>query len=403
MSIQPYPVIGIQQMKDILLRCYLNHRQTNHRFVPNFLGPAGQGKTQGVFQFVDELNALYNLDCIGLTLRLNQSDPTDLKGIPLYDRTGKRQYCTFATPRMLPIVGDPESGVAPFQVLFIDEFNQAPPTLQNLAANLMDGTIGDARLDLDRLLIVLAGNRSSDGAAVYEMPTNVRTRVLTFLVENSFPEWKAYALQKKANPAVIGYLEVFTNVFNDAGKATEESSYPNPRTWTTVSEDMNIWGEKWLEMPLSRSFVQAALGVNIGNTFFNFAEKLYAGINVEEIFQKGECLGLQDDMPMEFFYAILIELAYRVEQLLRQTKEAMEANGYAYSTQHFMQFVPEDFVFFINNVYTFLDKRIKRPFRIIFSKSIDPKLYSIFSAVLYTSKQFPVAQAVHKDLVQSVG
>ena len=75
------------------------------------LGKPGQGKTAAVDQVVNE----YQQENPGKkvlywSLRLNQCDPTDIKGVPLYAKTPSGlDICKFAVPDMFPIQGVPDS------------------------------------------------------------------------------------------------------------------------------------------------------------------------------------------------------------------------------------------------------------------------------------------------------
>src|SRR5262245_57674063 len=82
-------------------------------------GPPGVGKSSIVAQVARE-GALGFVD-----LRLAQLAPTDLRGLPVAEGSVARWY----PPEFLPTRGD--------GVLFLDELNMAPPTMQGLAQQLV--------------------------------------------------------------------------------------------------------------------------------------------------------------------------------------------------------------------------------------------------------------------------
>ena len=110
--------------------------------VPTFLwGAPGIGKSSIVKQIADEKG----LDFIDLRLAL--MDPTDLKGIPFYDK--ETHTALWAPPAFLPREGE--------GILFLDELNSAAPAVQSSAYQLiLDRRIGEYELP-DGWAIVAAG------------------------------------------------------------------------------------------------------------------------------------------------------------------------------------------------------------------------------------------------------
>ena len=115
--------------------------------VPTFLwGAPGIGKSSIVKQIADSLNIGF------IDLRLALMDPTDLKGIPFYDK--ESHSALWAPPAFLPRDGT--------GILFLDELNSAPPSVQASAYQLiLDRKVGEYELP-DGWAIVSAGNRESD-------------------------------------------------------------------------------------------------------------------------------------------------------------------------------------------------------------------------------------------------
>ena len=82
-------------------------------------GPPGIGKSEVVQEIADELKGLV------IDLRMAQMEPTDIRGIPFYNKdTGKMDWA--------PPVEMPDEELAsqyPLIVLFMDEMNSAPPAV----------------------------------------------------------------------------------------------------------------------------------------------------------------------------------------------------------------------------------------------------------------------------------
>lgn len=115
--------------------------------VPTFLwGAPGIGKSSIVKQIAQQKDVGF------IDLRLALMDPTDLKGIPFYDK--ESHTALWAPPAFLPREGE--------GILFLDELNSAAPAVQSSAYQLiLDRRVGEYVLP-DGWAIVAAGNREGD-------------------------------------------------------------------------------------------------------------------------------------------------------------------------------------------------------------------------------------------------
>ena len=95
---------------------------------PLFLwGPPGIGKSELVADITQDLGG-YMID-----LRLGQMEPTDIRGIPFYNKdSGKMDW---AEPVDLPT--EEFASQYPIVVLFMDEMNSAAPSVQAAAYQLI--------------------------------------------------------------------------------------------------------------------------------------------------------------------------------------------------------------------------------------------------------------------------
>ena len=164
---------------------------------PLFLwGPPGIGKSELVEGITNDLGGLM------IDLRLGQMEPTDIRGIPFYNKElGKMDW---APPIELP---DEESAAAyPIVVLFLDELNSAAPSVQSAAYQLiLNRRIGKYRLP-DNVVMVAAGNRESDKGVTYRMPTPLANRFIHQEMKVDFGSWQTWAVENKIHPEVVGYL-----------------------------------------------------------------------------------------------------------------------------------------------------------------------------------------------------
>ena len=121
-----------------------------------------------------------------IDLRLGQMEPTDIRGIPFYNKDiGKMDW---APPVELP--DEEMSKDYPIVVLFLDELNSAAPSVQSAAYQLiLNRRIGKYRLP-DNVVMVAAGNRESDKGVTYRMPTPLANRFIHQEMKVDFSSWQ---------------------------------------------------------------------------------------------------------------------------------------------------------------------------------------------------------------------
>ena len=194
---------------------------------PLFLwGPPGIGKSELVENITRELGG-HMID-----LRLGQMEPTDIRGIPFYNKDiGKMDW---APPVELP---DEElASQYPIVVLFLDELNSAAPSVQSAAYQLiLNRRIGKFRLP-DNVVMVAAGNRESDKGVTYRMPTPLANRFLHQEMKVDFPSWQEWAVLNKIHKDVVGYLSFAKQDLYDFDAKSASRAFATPRTWSFVSE-----------------------------------------------------------------------------------------------------------------------------------------------------------------------
>jgi len=194
---------------------------------PVFLwGPPGIGKSEIVEEITNDLNGyLYDL-------RLGQMEPTDIRGIPFYNKdTGLMDW---APPIDLP----DEDTCSQYDTvtLFLDEMNSAPPAVQAAAYQLiLNRRIGKYRLP-DNVVIVAAGNRDSDKGVTYRMPTPLANRFLHLEMRVDFDSWQKWALLNNVHSEVVGYLTFAKQDLFDFNAKSSSHAFPTPRSWTFASD-----------------------------------------------------------------------------------------------------------------------------------------------------------------------
>lgn len=194
---------------------------------PVFLwGPPGIGKSELVEGITRELGG-YMID-----LRLGQMEPTDIRGIPFYNKD--KGVMDWAAPIDLP---DAElASQYPVVVLFLDEMNSAAPSVQSAAYQLvLNRRVGKYVLP-DNVVMVAAGNRESDKGVTYRMPTPLANRFIHQEMKVDFPSWQEWAVQNNIHKDVVGYLSFAKQDLYDFDSKSSSRSFATPRTWSFVSE-----------------------------------------------------------------------------------------------------------------------------------------------------------------------
>jgi hypothetical protein len=194
---------------------------------PLFLwGPPGIGKSELVEGIANDLNGLM------IDLRLGQMEPTDIRGIPFYNKDiGKMDW---APPVELP---DEETAAQyPIVVLFLDELNSAAPSVQSAAYQLiLNRRIGKYKLP-DNVVMVAAGNRESDKGVTYRMPTPLANRFIHQEMKVDFPSWLEWAVNNRVHKDVVGYLSFAKQDLYDFDAKSASRAFATPRSWTFVSQ-----------------------------------------------------------------------------------------------------------------------------------------------------------------------
>jgi hypothetical protein len=194
---------------------------------PLFLwGPPGIGKSELVADIAQELGG-YMID-----LRLGQMEPTDIRGIPFYNKdNGKMDW---AEPVDLPTAEF--AGQYPIVVLFLDEMNSAAPSVQAAAYQLiLNRRVGKYFLP-DNVVLVAAGNRESDKGVTYRMPTPLANRFIHQEMRVDFASYQEWAVNNNIHKDVVGYLSFAKQDLYDFDPKSASRAFATPRSWTFVSQ-----------------------------------------------------------------------------------------------------------------------------------------------------------------------
>ena len=275
---------------------------------PVFLwGPPGIGKSELVADIAQEMKG-HMID-----LRLGQMDPTDIRGIPYYNK--EMNLMDWAPPIDLP--SEELAKQYPIVVLFLDEMNSAAPAVQAAAYQLiLNRRVGKYVLP-DNVVMIAAGNRESDKGVTYRMPTPLANRFIHLEMKVDFESWEQWAVKNKIHKDVIGYLAYSKQDLYDFDPKSSSRAFATPRSWTFVSE---LLSDEDSDKNVLLNLIAGSVGEGLAVKFM--AHRKVAGQmpNPEDILAgKVKELEIKDISAM---YSLVVSMCYELKD--RQDKGIKE-------------------------------------------------------------------------------
>lgn len=225
---------------------------------PFLWGPPGIGKSSLVKEIAEE-NKWELID-----LRLSLLNPVDLRGLPMLDKN--KQLATWLPPSFLPKEDEKKQGI-----LFLDEINLAPLSVQAAAYQLiLDKRVGSYRFPKN-WRIVAAGNRETDRANVYRLSAPLANRFVHFNITTNFKNWKVWAKDNGIRPEIIDYLITQPSLLMQMPKE-QEKAFPTPRSWHFTSDLLEAFDydpDKPVDDSLNQLII-GTIGEGVGKEFIEY-------------------------------------------------------------------------------------------------------------------------------------
>lgn len=164
-------------------------------------------------------------------LRINLYDPVDIRGgLKVVEENG-----VFRTRYGIP-EDYPASDYDGTCWLFMDEMTTAPKATQNASLQLtLDRRIGAYKLP-PNTIILAAGNRAQDRAAVHEMPTPVKNRFAHYLLEANVDDFVKYAMKNDVHESITSFLRYRPGLIYAVDAAN--NAFPTPRAWVMLNKKL---------------------------------------------------------------------------------------------------------------------------------------------------------------------
>lgn len=197
-----------------------------------------------------------------IDLRLSQCDPVDLSGFP-FIVDGKASYVPMDT---FPLDTQPVPEGFNGWMLFLDEMNAAPRSVQASSYKLvLDRMVGQHRLH-DRVAIVCAGNLDTEGAITEEMSTALQSRLCHIEVYADLQEFIQYAMENNFDYRITSYLEFKPTSLYSFKPDHSDKTYASPRTWEFCNKIMKKTNDYKKLLPL----LSGVLSEGIAREFIAF-------------------------------------------------------------------------------------------------------------------------------------
>lgn len=296
---------------------------------PVFLwGPPGIGKSEVVASIAKELGGLM------IDLRLTQMDPTDLRGIPFYNKElGKMDW---APPIDLP--DEETASKYPIVLLFMDEMNSAAPATQSTAYQLvLNRRVGKYVLP-DNVVMVAAGNRESDKGVTYRMPSPLANRFLHVEMRVDHESWERWATLNRIHKDVVGYIGFAKQDLYDFDPRSSSRAFATPRSWTFVSRllsDSDVSDSDLTDL------VSGAVGEGVAVKFM--AHRKIAGqLPRPETVLDGTVTELKVK-EVSAMYSMVVSLCYELQDQLQKHGKTQPTAEWHKMADNFFKFMMDNF------------------------------------------------------------
>ena len=294
---------------------------------PVFLwGAPGIGKSEVVEGITKELNGFM------VDLRLGQMDPTDIRGVPYFNK--ELGLMDWAPPIDLP--SEELAAKYPVVVLFLDEMNSAAPAVQAAAYQLiLNRRVGKYVLPAN-VVIVAAGNRESDRGVTYRMPTPLANRFVHIEMRVDFASWQEWAIDAGIHKDVVGYLTFAKQDLYDFDAKSSSRSFATPRSWSFVSQ---LLQDDECSSDVLTDLIAGTVGEGLAVKFMAH-RKIAGGLPAPMDILLGKETKM-NSTEVSAMYSLVISMCYELREMVQ--KKTVDDKQFHDMADNFFRFMMDNF------------------------------------------------------------
>lgn len=348
-SVPSMPIAKVIKELAVLYSFLINGNKPYDMVPAPFLwGPPGVGKSDGVKELAGMIEKSTGKKVMVTDIRLLLFSPIDLRGVPVADKS--RTFTDWLKPRILDM--DPSEDVV--NILFLDELSAAPQSVQAAAYQLtLNRAIGEHKLP-SNTIVMAAGNRTTDRAVAYKMPSALANRMMHFDIRVDYMSWSQWAITEgNVHPLVLGYLSFDMSKLYLEDKSLDDMAFPTPRSWMFVSNILHTLG-KDEDVRNYKALIASCIGMGTTVEFLGWCKVYKTLPKVEDIFAGKE---VKHPSSPDALYALVAAMTTYAVKLLQFTPGGLTLEEME-NVSRFCSTIPADYAFcFYRNVISVVNIR----------------------------------------------
>lgn len=193
-----------------------------------------------------------------------------------------------------PLKGEPIPDGYNGWLLFLDEMNQAPDSIQRVAYKLLlDHKLGDHELH-ERCVKLAAGNLITDGALAEDLGTALQSRLLHLQLKVDYKAWLEWAMKNEVDHRITSFIQFKPDMLHKFDPDHSDHTFACPRTWHFASRVLNGDTFDMAMMPL----IAGTVSDGVAREFYAFT-KIYEKVaSADQIASNPEGIQVPDEMSI---------------------------------------------------------------------------------------------------------
>lgn len=209
--------------------------------------------------------------------------------------TGAKQQMAFVPPDFLPTKGK--------GILFLDEMNSAPQSVQAAAYQLiLNRKLGNYTMP-DGWAIVAAGNRAGDRSVVNAQPAALANRFVHIDFEVNLEDWNLWAMPNGISDITRGFLHFKPALLHSFDATTNPRAFPTPRSWAFADSvrQSNLSADTEFDL------IKGSVGEGAASEYLAFARMASELPTVDEILMNPDTAPVSDNPSTMFAVSTMLD------------------------------------------------------------------------------------------------